>query len=231
MTESQPKNPKVLFVFDKEKDLYNIWETCNVASNWFDYKKTMSPALLKICEGKKFQECKKELENHKQRLYDSKMIEVIAKAIQEAWNNINDEFFRRLERIMKKPVYTGLFMGYITTVTRCPYDTESSWFMVSFFRDILNVLKTAGHELMHLQFHHNYWANVEKEIGYEKTADLKEALTVLLNLEFRDLWFTDDSGYPKHKNLRGFIEKTWKEKKDFDILINECITFLKKNDL
>jgi hypothetical protein len=231
MTELQTKNPKVSFTFDKEKDMYNIWETANVTSSWFDYKKTLHPSFLRICEGKKFEECKVDLENHGKRLYGSGMIEIFAKAIQEAWNNINDEFFKRLEKLMKKPVYIDEFRAYVTTISRCPYDEKSSWFMVSFFRDILSALKVAGHELMHLQFHHTYWSEVEKQIGYDKTADLKEALTVLLNVEFKDLWFVEDVGYLKHKNLREFIEKTWKEKKDFDILINECITFLKKDDL
>ena len=80
---------------------------------------------------------------------------------------------------------------------------------------------------MHLQFHNTYWKEVEEKIGNRKTSDLKEALTVLLNLEFKDLWFVQDMGYDMHKELRDFISKQWKKKKDFNILLDKCIKHLK----
>lgn len=217
--------PKVTFKFDKEKDLYNIWETCNFKSSWYDFKKSVHPNYLKICEGKEFDECKKELKEYKERMYDSGFIEVFVKTIQEAWDRINDEFFKRIKKVMKRPVCFNEVTGYVTTMTRCPYsyDKKNPWFMVSFFRNILHVLKTTAHEIMHIQFHNTYWKKVEDKIGKKKTADLKEALTVLLNLEFRDLWFVDDKGYEPHKELRSFIEKQWKKKKDFDVLMDKCV--------
>lgn len=219
--------PEVVFKFDRERDLYNIWETCNKDSGWYDYKKTIHPQFLSICEGKSFEGCKEELEKSRRKMHDSGLIEVFALALQEAWKKINEEYFKRLENITKKPIYTEEFSAYVTTVVRCPYSYEESWFMVSFFRDMLNALKTAGHEIIHLQFHHYYWESIEKEIGNEKTADLKEALTVLLNLEFKDLWFVEDSGYEKHKELRKFIEEEWKKEKEFDVLLKKCIDYLK----
>ncbi len=218
--------PKVIFKFDKEKDLWNIWDTCNKDSAWYDFKKTVHPGLLKICEGKKFSECKKELEKQKKNLYNSGFIEIFTKSLQEAWNKINDEYFKRLEKVMKRPIYNEKFTAYITTNIRCPYDHKEPSFMVSFFRDILSALKTCGHELMHIQLHNTYWEEIEKQIGKEKTSDLKEALTVLLNLEFKDLWFAEDAGYEPHKELRQFIANEWKKEKDFEVLLNKCIKYL-----
>ncbi|MBU3907366.1 MAG: hypothetical protein KKA64_03895, partial [Nanoarchaeota archaeon] len=101
--------------------------------------------------------------------------------------------------------------------------------MVSLFNNILSDIATSAHEIMHIQFHNTYWNDVEKEIGEEKTAHLKEALTVLLNVEFsRDFWFVDDRGYPMHQELRKFIEKEWKKEKDFGILLKKCIEYLKE---
>ena len=222
--------PKVKFKFDREKDLFNIWETCNKDSSWYDHKKNISSTFLEICEGKEFNECKKELEDYRSKMHNSKLIEIFAKALQEAWNKINDEFFKRLEKITKKPIYTNEFVAYVTTVTRCPYNEKENWFMISFFKDILNALVTAGHEIMHLQFHNTYWDEIEKQIGKEKTADLKEALTVLLNLEFKDLWFVEDRGYDVHKELRAFIAEEWRRDKDFEILLKKCVDYLSKND-
>jgi len=220
--------PKVTFKFDKEKDLWNIWETCNSSSRWHNFKKTLPSHFLEMCEGKEFSECRDKLSEYREKMYNSGLIEIFVKAVQEAWNKINDKFFKRLEKIMKHSICFENFTGYVTTVTRCPYDYEEPSFMVSFFRDIAHTLNTSGHEIMHIQFHNTYWEEIEKEIGKEKTADLKESLTVLLNLEFRDLWFVDDIGYEPHQELRKFIEEEWKKKPDFDILMKKCKKYLKQ---
>jgi len=223
--------PRVIFKFDKEKDLYNIWETCNSSSTWFDHKKFVSPILLEICEGKEFNECKEELFKYRAQMYNSGLIEPFVKCLQESWDKINSKFFNRLEKVMKKPIKAKEITVYITTVTRCPYGyKEKPWFMVSFFNNNLNALVTCGHEIMHIQFHKTYWDKIENKVGNEKIADLKEALTVLLNIEFRDLWFVEDKGYDPHKELRKFIEDEWKKEKDFDILMNKCVIYLQKND-
>ena len=218
---------KVKFLFDKEKDLFNIWETCNKGSSWSG-SKNISSSFMKICKGKEFKECKKELENQRKSLYDSGLIEIFVEAIQKAWDRINDKYFERLENVMKSGFKFKKVDAYITTVGRCPYNSQEPWFMISFFGNILHTLKTCGHELMHIQFHNTYWNEIEKQIGKEKTADLKEALTVLLNLEFKDLWFVKDDGYERHKGLREFIEKEWEEKKDFDILMEKCVRYFRK---
>ncbi len=80
---------------------------------------------------------------------------------------------------------------------------------------------------MHLYFHKFYWDSVEKKLGKEKTSDLKEALTVLLNLEFKDLWFVEDKGYESHKELRNFIMEKWKEEKDFEKLLEKCVEYIR----
>lgn len=220
--------PKVIFKFNNEKDLRNIWRTCNFNSGWHDFKKNLNKDVLKIAQGKSFEECKDRLEEHYKKLHNSELIKIFVESLQKAWDKINDEFFKRLEKIMKRPICSKTFVAYITTMGRCPYNPDKKFFMVSLFYSFLNALTTCGHEIMHIQFHNTYWKNVEEKIGKEKTADLKEALTVLLNLEFKDLWFVKDRGYDSHQELREFIEKEWKEEKDFEILIKKCIEYLKK---
>jgi len=221
--------PKVIFKFDKEKDLFNIWRSCNFNCSWHDFKKGLNSDLLKIAEGKKFENCKKEIEDYFKKGHESELLPIFIEAINKSWSKINHEFFKRLRKIMKKPICSKKFVGYITTMGRCPYDFKEKSFMVSLFYSLPNALKTCGHEIMHIQFHHTYWKEIEEKIGKEKTADLKEALTVLLNLEFKDLWFVDDRGYESHKKLRKFIEKEWKKKKDFDVLMQKCVKYLKKS--
>ncbi len=219
--------PQVIFKFDKERDIYNIWETCNKDSSWYDHKKNVSSTFLEICEGKEFDACKGELEEYRTKMNNSGMIEIFVESIQKAWNKINNEFFERLEKMTKRKFKFEKVNVYITTVMRCPYDYNEPSFMISFFRDLLSALSVCGHELIHIHFHNTYWDKVEKEVGKEKTADLKEALTVLLNLEFKDLWFVEDRGYDTHKELRIFITEEWKKEKDFEKLLDNCINYLK----
>ena len=222
--------PKVIFKFDKEKDLYNIWETCNFKSNWSNnFKKGIPEKIIELCENKKFDEIKKELEKYQKRIHSLELIPIIEKSFNESWNKINKEFFKRLEKIMKQPFCCKEVTGYLTSVSRCPYNfkKENASFFVPIFKGIPGAMHIAAHELIHIQFHNTYWKQVEEKIGEEKTADLKEALTVLLNLEFKDLWIVPDKGYAPHEKLRKFITQQWKKKKDFEVLLDKCVDYLK----
>ncbi len=215
---------KVIFKFDKEKDLWNHWDKSNKSPSFGKFK--VHPRTLEICKGKKFEECKEELSNHLKRVHDSKILEIFLESVDKAWNEIQEKFFRRMNKLMKNE-FKGEIKAYPTTLSVCPYDPDEPSFMFSFFAALPNSLKTCGHEIMHLYFHRFYWKNIEKEIGKEKTGDLKEALTVLLNLEFKDLWFVEDEGYEEHKELREFITQEWKNNKDFEKLLEKCVEYLK----
>ena len=219
---------KVIFKFDKEKDLYNIWETCNKENSFgFDFKRNLDEKTIAICRDKKFKECKGDLAKKWEKIHSSNLIPLFLTSVSKFWAVIIDEFFRRLEKVMGKPIYKKSFVGYLTTAGRCPYILNEDSFYFNFFSPLVTILSTTAHEIMHLQFHNTYWDGVEKRIGMEKTKDLKEALTVLLNLEFKDLWFVEDKGYEMHKELRQFIVQEWKKEKDFEVLLNKCINYLK----
>ena len=80
-------------------------------------------------------------------------------------------------------------------------------------------LRNSAIPSMHLQFHYYFEKDLIIKIGREKFGDLKEALTILLNEEFRDLWIVEDKGYEIHQELRKRISEQWKKNKDFDELI------------
>jgi len=219
--------PKVEFIFDKEKDIWNYWSTANGSSKWHDFSKDMPKDIYELIKDRKYEDVKKIIKEKISYIQNKEMIGVFIKALETSWENIEKEYFKRLEKITKKKIYTDKFTAFITTTGRCPYDDKKNWFMVSLFYSLPMSLSTCGHEIMHLQFHHYFWKDVEKEIGYEKTSDLKEALTVLLNLEFEDLWLMRDKGYDSHQELRKFISEEWKKEKDFDKLLKKCIGHLK----
>jgi hypothetical protein len=215
---------KVLFKFDKEKDLWNHWHKSNWKSSWANFK--IHPEIKKICEGKEFEECKENLSNLLQKLQNSGIILLNIESLEKYWKIIEKEFFRRMNNLMNRKFNKNIF-AYLTTAGICPYDPDEPSFMFSLFYSLPRQLQTCGHEIMHLYFHKFYWEKVEKEIGKEKTEDLKEALSVLLNAEFKDLWFAEDYGYEPHKELRNFIIETWKKEKDFEKLLEKCIKYLK----
>lgn len=219
--------PKVIFKFDEEKDLWNLWATATANNRWHDFRKEVSPNIVEMCRGRRFDECKSQLQKLMKNVYEKKIIEIYRKFLQKAWKIIEEEYFRRMDKIFKKKSSFKNIIAYITTSGRCPYDPKEPSFMISLFYSLPSSLSTCGHEIMHLYFHKFYWKDIEKKIGEEKTADLKEALTVLLNLEFKDLWFTEDRGYEPHQELRKFIVEKWKEEKDFEKLLEKCVEYLR----
>lgn len=216
--------PKVIFKFDKREDWFNYWHKTNYMCH--GGKSSIPRDAIRICKGKKFEACKKELEKSTSKIQNSKVIPLFINASGKYWRTIEKEFFKRMDKLMKNKFNQNI-KAYLTTLGICPYNPGEPSFMFTVFSTPFHFLRICGHEIMHLYFHKFYWNRVEKEIGNKKTEDLKEALTVLLNHEFRDLWFVDDEGYDKHKELREFIEKTWKKNKDFDKLMDKCVKHLK----
>jgi len=223
----------VQFKFDKERDLKNIWETANSKNDYgYVFKKGVTQNILDICEGEEYERCRNELLKTMSSLYSNLLVDEIVNAMNKSWAIVEKEYFKRLEKITKKKFPFKGVNAYLTTASRCPYNSDSKdpSFYFNFFGSIISEPHTAGHELMHIHLHNSeWWLNVEKELGNKKTHDLKEAMTELLNLEFRDLWIIDDLGYPNHQELRKFINKEWKKKKDFNLLTDKCIKWIKKN--
>lgn len=223
--------PKVAFKFDRERDLRNIWDTCNAKPSWgYSWKNAVTKNILDLCEGRKYEKCRSELAKTMKYIHRNPISDEIVESVNSAWRKIGKEYFGRMEEIVGDPFPLKGVSAYLTTAMRFPYNynKRTPFFFVPYFSGIPYVMQTSGHELMHIYLHNNgWWEKVEKELGNKKTHDLKEAMTVLLNLEFKDLWIVEDKGYPNHMGLRKFIEREWKKKKDFDELTDKCIRRMK----
>ncbi len=224
--------PKVIFKFDKEKDVYNLWETCNEESNYgYDFREKIPKDILEMCVGKTFEECKNELKKRLKKTHKNPKIKLKKKELNQNWRKIEKKYFKTLEKITNKKFPFKKVYGYLTVAPRCPY--RPHWrppaFYTPIFANLSKSILTSGHEIMHIHLHNiEWWNRVEKQLGDKKTHDLKEALTVLLNIEFKDLFEEVDKGYPNHVKLRRFIEKEWEKEKDFDILTEKCVDWIKK---
>ncbi len=82
------------------------------------------------------------------------------------------------------------------------------------------------HEYWHLYTWYKFGVIWEEKLGKQKYNDIKESLTVLLNIECKDLFPENkkDIGYPQHQELREKIIKIWNETKDIDKLWVELIS-------
>lgn len=214
------------FAFDRERDALNFWELCNLDCFWKDEKTDLNQNYLDLFNGKSFVESKNNILNHLKTIHKSLYINIFKESLSKSWELIGDEYFSRLEKIICKPISSENFTAYITTVGRCTYRRDNT-FTVSLKRPLLQAVRTCGHEIMHLYVDNLYRDKISEQIGKDKFNFLNESLTVLLNLEFKDLWYVKDMGYPENKKLRSFIKKEWQKEKGFDILLNRCVEYLK----
>ena len=77
------------------------------------------------------------------------------------------------------------------------------------------------HELLHFYTWHAFGKKLIDE-GLSRLVynDIKESLTELLNVEFKDLLDgAVDKGYPQHQEIRAKIRNLWETEKDINKLV------------
>jgi len=215
--------PKVKFKYNREKDLENFYFRCNQKP----IKEQIPEEIKNICAGKPFDSVKDELEEEVKKIIDEEVAELFVLAVQKMWEKINNEYFMRLEKIMNKSFPFEEFVGILIHLNVCGYEPKSNLFQFSIRTPIGYSLLNTAHEIFHIYFCKYYEEKILDKLGEEKTHELREALTVILNLEFSDLWFPfKDRGYADHKKLRDFISDKWKKDKNFAKLLESCIDYL-----
>ena len=159
-------------------------------------------------------------------------------AVKEAWNGKEKSFFRIIEDLTKKPLFSRVFTAYFTTMFICPYDEEKyKWFMLSMWHSLPFQITTICHEIFHFQFLY-YYADFCREEGLNENQleNIKEALTSLLNTEeFDDIILSQDPGYSNHQAIRQRILDVWqkdklsylKDKNGFEVFLKRIIKDIK----
>lgn len=145
------------------------------------------------------------------------------------WSTIENEYHRRAETLFKAQVPHEL-TAYLTVNTRNPYSIEEDLFFVTV--PSVSVRKTIMHELWHFYTWYGLGAEEESRLGKIKYGDLKEVLTVLLNVTCPDLLPAGvvDAGYPQHQALRAHILDCWSKEQDIHSLWTS-LTTLQHNNL
>lgn len=223
------KEPIVKFAVDKKLDIVNHFIGLNSykrnAEIGFQQSKNEKfERLLKLTPTQQ----NEEIESGIGRYYKNETkLNSLADDINAEWIKIEEDFIKRLENVHKNPFPDKNIKGVLSSAGRFGYNQDEGWFATDMFKNKFISIDVATHELMHFMFHKYYW-QICKEKGLPHNAiwDIKEAFTVLLNLEFDDLRFQPDYGYPPHKNLRAVIEKSWLENHDFNKALESAIKLL-----
>lgn len=143
-------------------------------------------------------------------------------AYQRDWDAVSQEYTKRAEGIFGVSLSKDT-VAYLTINSRCPYSLEENYFFVTVPTYPYIARKTVMHELWHFYTWYAFGADQEEKLGRQKYNDLKEALTVLLNVECKDILPQDvmDKGYPQHAELRARILELWSTEKDIYKLWNQ----------
>ena len=139
---------------------------------------------------------------------------------QSAYDIISDRFRKIAEKVFGMSLDQEI-TAYLTVNNRCPYDIERKYFFVSISKN--SPVSTVMHELWHFYTWYRFGISWEEKIGKAKYNDIKEALTVLINIECKELLpeNTQDKGYPQHQELRNKIMELWGKKPDIEFVWNE----------
>ncbi|MEX1014930.1 MAG: hypothetical protein WDZ80_07280 [Candidatus Paceibacterota bacterium] len=145
------------------------------------------------------------------------------KDFQNEWEIVSSEFQKRAEKIFNTTIPNDI-VAYLTINSRCPYNIKENFFYVSL--SSTKVRGTIMHELWHFYTWYGLGSDQEEKLGKQKYNDLKEALTVLLNVECKDLFTEDaiDTGYSKHQEIRVKILEYWKKDRNIKNLWNHLLT-------
>lgn len=221
-----PKDAWSWVLIAKDRDMMGL--------NWRDQIAQISNELLVKIEKVSFSRAQKivetYIENDSKKEYKNKVMYAEMQALEKSWRLIEKRYFEILSGITQNPILTEKLSCYFTTGFMCPYNEKESWFMVSMWHSIPFSITTICHEIMHLQFLFYYKDYLKKKgLGNNQIDDLKESLTFLLNEpEFDSIILSQDSGYPKHAELRKRLKSIWSKNKDFKNLIDEAVCIIKK---
>ena len=213
---------KPTFVYEKEKDVWCLLNKGKSSTHSQNPTKQYEQLVEKYGASPSPESVGDFIDNY---LSDKDVsIEKYLNLYQKDWDTVAKEYHSRAEEIFGIKIPTEI-KAYLTINGRCPYSIEESYFFVTVPTYDYIARKTAMHELWHFYTWYGLGAEQVQKLGIEKYGELKEALTVLLNVECKDLLpeRVEDTGYPQHKELREKILKFWETDKNINNLWNYLI--------
>jgi hypothetical protein len=228
---------KITILYDIEKDLQN-YDNNYFHQRYPDYGRKdldtapwLWPSIKKRLNDTPEDEKLEIIRGYLEKRFQDKLVMKIAiKSLNEYWCTIERNYFDRLRRYMgiKKPIKN--MKVFLTTLNICPYNKKENYFYTSFFASIALQTKTMMHESMHLVFLDNFEKYlVENGVNRQGVLEINEALTVLLNWEFKEfLLVPENNNKPSAKDLQEEVVAFYKQKKPFGEILDRLIELRKQ---
>ena len=206
---------KLTFTYDRDRD---IWCVLNYGKT-----STNSPTPTKVYEElvRQYGEqvSKSDIGTFIESYLSSRATDInsIVEQFQSKWDSVSSEYEKRAEEVFGI-VLPNDTTAYLTINNRCPYNIEKNMFFVSAYGP--SPTKTVMHELWHFYTWFKYGVEWEEKLGKAKYNEIKEAFTVLLNVECKELLpeGLTDRGYSQHQELRQRILDIWSKDRNMDNL-------------
>jgi ribosomal protein S18 acetylase RimI-like enzyme len=217
---------KITFTYNEDSDIDCLLSKGPGSKNRPDQQTKTYAELLRYTSDIKNKEkvrefVRKYIQEHKLNLSE------ITRRLQVEWDKVGAEFERRAELIFGMSLDKDI-NAFLTITGRFPYNIERNLFFVPVLQNSAN--RVAMHELWHFYTWYKF-GNQQNKLGAQNYNDIKESLTVLLNLECTDLMDEDDKGYPQHQDLRAFISDKWLETKNIDKVWCAASEYLEKSKI
>ncbi len=230
--------PKVTFNYNINKDAWSWVLIAKDKNLWgLDWKNEVAhipeellSKILKTGFSRSVKITEEYIKNNPKKVCKAMVIKNEIHALGKSWGSVEGKYFKVLENITQKPIFTKNFGCFFTSGFMCPYNEKENWFMVSMWHSLPFSITTICHEVMHLQFLHYYKDYLKKKgLKNDQIEELKESLTFLLNEpEFDKIILSQDVGYPEHIKLRNKLKNIWLRNKDFQDLLDIAISIVKK---
>jgi len=216
---------KLKFEYNKQKDIWCLINKGKTSNNSPTPTKVYSELVATFGENPNENLTSLFIDSYLKKVNDYNLSELLEKYQQE-FENISSEYTKIAEKIFGISLNAEI-TAYLTINNRCPYNINESWFFVGIGNSKYSPKRNIMHELWHFYTWHKFGINEEQKIGEKKYNDIKEALTVLLNVECRHLLpeGDEDKGYPQHQELRKKILELWAQNPDINYVWKEALNF------
>lgn len=211
---------KISFEYSQEKDVWCLLNYGKTSMNSPKPTKMYEELVLKYGEHPTNEQTASFIDEYKNS--NNLNEDDCLKKYTEDWKLVEEKYTRVAEHVFGTSLAHDVTV-YPTINNRCPYSIENNMFFVQM--PAYSSRKTAMHELWHFYTWQVFGKEWEDKLGKQKYNEIKEALTVLLNVECKDLLPNGiiDAGYPQHKELRERILTLWEDEKDLHKLWNKLV--------
>lgn len=222
--------PHAKFLYSSQKDVENIIIGLNTVS----HGRVADKSILALVEKYGANPSRDAIHEYVVNIWKNKqpIQYILISQVQEYWNSIEEKFFTHLADRMQLESFfdVNILHGYLSIRWGSGYNSHENWFAISTHNGTLKNSLTAMHEIMHIFFHKQWW-ELCKEQGLEEKNiwDVKEAMTALLNLWFKNQIIDVDTGYEEHSELRFLIEKWFLESRNFKRTLIKACKFMKEH--